>query len=97
PGDVTVAVLVTCVPPAVLELVFTTSVNVAVAVAVSELPATSVQLTSPLVGPDEDHPAGQLQLTKVVPEGTLSETVTFVASLGPVFVAVIVYANCAPG
>ena len=79
-SEATVAVFATV--PAEFGLL-TTSVIVA------EPPAAIVlreQLT--VLVPEQDHPAGGVAETKVVPVGRMSPTTTFTAGLGPAFATV---------
>jgi len=94
-AEATVAVFAITVPVTTLALTLTTSVNI-------ELPTANdglVQLTVPVpptAGAVQVHPAGVASETNVVPAGRVSARVADTATLGPAFVAVIVYVRLLP-
>ena len=89
-AELTLAVFVIVVPTGVAALTCTTRVNVAVADTMSELFVDVTFPVAPTAGVVLIQPAGAVNETNVVLAGIASVSETLVASLGPLFVTLIV-------
>src|SRR5215475_10901270 len=86
-----VAVFVMVVPPGVELLILTTSVKATIAEFATLVFVKTTVPVPPTGGEVVVHPAGAVAETKVVLAGVGSATVTLLASLGPLFLRLIVY------
>ena len=89
-AELTLAVFVIVVPTGVAALTCTTRVKVAVADTMSELFVDVTFPVAPTAGVVLIQPAGAVNETNVVLAGIASVSETLVASLGPLFVTLIV-------
>src|SRR5262245_50154405 len=84
--DVTVAELAIVVPLGTLAPTRTTMVKLGVAPAASVARVKVTVPVAPTAGVELAQPAGTLAETNVVPDGSVSERLTFWASVGPLLV-----------